>query len=123
MSYVDVQIPEKLQTKVLDILKKVVEKNGDLKKGMNETTKAIERGKAKLVVIAGDISPAEIVMHLPAISKEKKVPYVFIDKRTDLGKAVGLTIPCSSLAVVDLGSKALSTDLDAIVKDVSALRK
>ena len=117
------QIPAKLQTKVLDLLKKIVEKSGNLKKGMNETTKAIERGKANLVVIAGDISPAEIVMHLPAISKEKKVPYVFIDKRTDLGKAVGLTIPCSSLAVVDLGNKALKPDLEAIVKDVSALRK
>ncbi len=61
MSYVDIEIPEKLQTKTLDFIKNVVGKKGSLKKGMNETTKAIERGVAKLVVIAADITPAEIV--------------------------------------------------------------
>lgn len=123
MSYVDVEIPEKLQTKTLDLLKSVVQSEGSLRKGMNETTKAIERGKAQLVVIAGDITPAEIVMHLPAIAAEKKVPYLFINKRTDLGKAAGLSIPCSALAITRLGNKSLKKNLDDIVKDVAALRK
>lgn len=123
MSYIDVQIPEKLQTKTLDFIKSVVESEGTLKKGMNETTKAIERAQAQIVIIAGDISPAEIVMHLPAIAAEKKVPYIFIDKRTELGKAAGLSIPCSSLAITRLGNRNLKKSLDDIVKDVAALRK
>ncbi len=123
MSYVDVEIPEKLQTKTLDLIKGVVESEGTLKKGMNETTKAIERGLAQLVVIAGDISPAEIVMHIPAIASEKKVPYIFINTRADLGKAVGMTISCSTLAITRLGNRNLKKSLEDIVKDVAALRK
>lgn len=123
MSYVDIDIPDKLETKTLDFIKTVIEKSGKIKKGMNETTKAIERGQAKLVIIAGDISPAEIVMHLPAISKEKKIPYVFIKKRTDLGKAAGLSIPCSALVITNLGKGNLKKDFDAIVNDIAALRK
>jgi large subunit ribosomal protein L7Ae len=62
-------------------------------------------------------------MHVPAIAKEKKVPYTFVSKRSDLGKAAGLNIPCSSLAVVNLGNKSLKNDFESIVNDVSALRK
>ena len=44
MSYVDIDIPDALKAKALDAVKAVVEKQGRIKKGMNETTKAIERG-------------------------------------------------------------------------------
>ena len=39
--------------------------SGRIRKGVNESTKAIERGIAKLVVAAGDVTPEEILMHLP----------------------------------------------------------
>ena len=123
MSYVDIEIPEKLQNKTLDFIKNVVEKKGSLKKGMNETTKTIERGVAKMVVIAGDITPAEIVMHLPAICQEKKVPYLFVNTKAELGKSAQISIPCSALSILDFGDKALETEFKAIVKDVAALRK
>ena len=40
-------------------------KTGSIKKGINEVTKSIERGKAKFVVYAEDVSPKEITMHIP----------------------------------------------------------
>ncbi|WP_457558452.1 50S ribosomal protein L7Ae [Candidatus Harpocratesius sp.] len=122
MSYIDIEIPDALKTKILDLVKTTVNKQGKIKKGMNETTKAIERGIAKLVVIAGDISPAEIVMHLPAISKEKKVPYVFVNTRAELGKAANISIPCSALAITN-APKEIESDLKDIIKKVAALRK
>ena len=122
MSYVDIEIPEKLQTKTLDFIKSVVAKKGSIKKGMNESTKSLERGVAKMVIIAGDITPAEIVMHLPAICQEKKVPYLFVNTRAELGKAAQISIPCATLAVLDF-DKGLDADFKAIVKDVAALRK
>ncbi len=122
MSYVDIEIPDALKTKALDVIKTVVEKQGRIKKGMNETTKSIERGVAKLVVIAADISPAEIVMHLPAIATEKKVPYVFVSTKAELGKAAQINIPCSALAVTQVPKEA-EADLKDIVKKVAALRK
>lgn len=122
MSYVDIEIPDALKTKALDVVKNVVEKQGRIKKGMNETTKAIERGIAKLVVISADISPAEIVMHLPAISKEKKVPYIFVNTKNELGKAANINIPCSALAITNV-PKEVESDLKDIVKKVAALRK
>jgi len=121
MSYVDYEVPDGLKNKTLDLVKKVVEK-GRIKKGMNECTKAIERGIAKMVIIAGDISPAEIVMHLPKIAQEKKVPYVFVNTKTDLGKAANIKVGCSALAFLEI-PKDSEGDFKDIVTDVSKLRK
>ena len=54
--------------KVLEAIE-VAKATGKLRRGTNETTKAIERGTAKLVVVAKDITPPEIVIHLPILFK------------------------------------------------------
>jgi len=122
MSYIDFEVPDALKNSVLDFVKNTVKKNGRIKKGMNESTKAIERGKAKLVVIASDISPAEIVMHLPPIAQEKKIPYVFVTNKSELGKSVGIHTPCSALAILEF-DKSLEADFKEILKQTSNLRK
>jgi large subunit ribosomal protein L7Ae len=122
MSYVDLKTPEALNNKALDLVKKVIDQKGRIKKGMNESTKAVERGVAKFLIISGDISPAETVMHLPKIAMEKKVPYMFVDSQKSLGKAVGIGVSCSSLALIEV-PKGLSADLKAIISDISKLRK
>jgi hypothetical protein len=62
--YVNKEIPADLAEDALEALE-VARDTGSVKKGTNETTKAIERGNASLVFVAEDVTPEEIVMHLP----------------------------------------------------------
>ena len=78
-------------------------KTGKVEKGTNEVTKAIERGTAKLVVYASDVDPKEIVQHLPILCKEKGITCVEVDKKEKLGISVGLSVGCSSAAIIDAG--------------------
>lgn len=78
-------------------------KTGKIEKGTNEVTKAIERGTAKLVVYASDVEPKEIVQHIPLLCKEKKIPCHVVDSRQKLGMAVGLSVPASSVVVINSG--------------------
>lgn len=78
----------------------VARNTGKIKKGSNEVTKAIERGAAKLVVIAKDVQPAEVIMHLPLLAKEKGVPCVEVPSKEQLGAAAGLTVPTGAIAIV-----------------------
>jgi len=59
-------------------------KTGKIKKGFNEVTKTIEKGTAKLVVAANDVSPPEIIMHLPLLCKEKGIPYAEVPSKEEL---------------------------------------
>lgn len=118
-SYVKFDVPEDLSNKVLDVIRKAKE-TGKIKKGTNETTKAVERGQAKLVAIAMDVQPEEIVAHLPLLCDEKKIPYVYVPSKKALGEACGLQVASASVAVVDPGeAKDL---LDEVIKRVQELK-
>ena len=82
-------------------------KTGKIEKGINEVTKAIERGTAKLVVIAKDTSPPEIIQHIPILCKEKNIKYEEVDSREKLGIAAGIKVPCSSVVIVSEGEAEL----------------
>jgi len=43
----------------------VARKTGKIRRGCNEVTKLLEKGEAKFVVVAKDVTPKEIIMHLP----------------------------------------------------------
>lgn len=90
---------------VYDVVEKA-KKTGKVDKGINEVTKAVERGVAKLVVVAKDVSPKELTQHLPILCNEKKIKFVEADSRQKLGIAVGLGVSCSAIAVIDAGQAA-----------------
>lgn len=77
--------------------------SGKLRKGANEVTKALEKGQAKLVAIAKDVNPKEIVMHIPLLAKEKGVPCFEVPSKEELGTAAGVTIGTAAVAIVQEG--------------------
>ncbi|RLE46335.1 50S ribosomal protein L7ae [Candidatus Woesearchaeota archaeon] len=76
---------------------------GKIKKGINEATKALERGTAQLVVYAKDVQPAEIVMHLPILAKEKGVPCIEVPSKEELGTAAGIPVSTTAVVVINAG--------------------
>jgi len=100
--YVDIEMPKDLVPQVLEMLS-VAKESGKVKKGINETTKAIERKTAQLVIVAEDVTPEEIVVHIPMLCKEKGIPYAFVPAKAELGKAIGLKVPTAAVAVENAG--------------------
>ena len=120
-NYINLSVPKEMQDEALDILSEVVKSGGKVRKGTNETTKAIERQQAKIVYIAGNVDPPEIVYYLPPLCEEKKIPYIFIDDKKDLGAAIGLSkISSAAAAIVDEGK--IKDRVSTIVERVSKLK-
>jgi len=113
-------LPEELVEKVLQLIEKA-RTSGKIRKGTNETTKAVERGQAKLVIIAEDVDPPEIVMHLPVLCEEKGIPYVHVPSKKELGAAAGLQVSAASACIVDPGEA--KKELDELIKKIEALKK
>ncbi len=110
--YVDYDVPADLQDRSLEALE-VARDTGRIKKGTNETTKAVERGNASLVFVAEDVSPEEIVMHLPELAEEKGTSCVFVDTQDDIGHACGLDVGSAAAAITDAG------DAESDVEDIA----
>ncbi len=81
----------------------VAKATGKIRKGTNEVTKAIEKEEAKLAIIAKDVTPPEIVMHIPVLCKEKNIPFAEVPSKEELGAAAGLDLGTSSIAIVQEG--------------------
>jgi large subunit ribosomal protein L7Ae len=118
--YVKFEVPKDLSEKAYEALE-MVRGSGKISKGTNEVTKVVERGQAVLVVIAEDVEPEEIVAHLPVLCDEKKISYIYVPSKEELGKASGLDVSTAAVAVVNAG-KAKKT-ITEIAEKVEALKK
>lgn len=106
-----IEASKELVDKVYEIIE-VAKSTGKIVKGTNETTKAIEKGNAKFVAVAKDVSPPEIIMHIPVIAEEKNVLCFQIPSKEELGAAAGIQVPTGSVAVTQEGeAKNLISDL------------
>ncbi len=105
------EVPKEVSDKVLQAIE-VARNTGKIRKGTNEATKSIERGDAKLVVIAGDVQPEEVIMHLAPLCNEKKIAYVYVPSKAELGRAAGLDVPTAAISITEPG------DNKEVFKDV-----
>ena len=122
MSYVKYKIPEDLKKDLKNALNTIAEsRDSKIRKGMNEVTKAIERNLAKLVVMAEDVSPPEILFHVPLLCDEKKIPFAYLSTKKELGGAVRINVSSSAIAIENVGT-GNDNVLNSIIKKLEALR-
>jgi len=103
--YVKFETPAPVVQKALEAVK-VGKDTGHIRKGTNEVTKSIESAKAQLVVVAGDVDPEEVVMHIPMLCSEKGIPYCYVPTKKELGEAAGMAVPTSAVAIEKAGNSA-----------------
>jgi len=117
--YMNFEVPEELMKATLEVVR-MARESGRIRKGVNEVIKSIERGQARFVVIAMDVDPPEIVAFLPTLCDERKIPYIFVASKKDLGEAAGLNVSASSVSITDPG--AAKDFMDEIVKKITEIR-
>jgi len=110
--YVKFDVPKEIADAAYEALQ-IATQTGHVRKGTNETTKAVERAVAKLVIIAEDVDPPEVVAHLPLLCEERKIPYVFVPSKGKLGSSAGIDVPAASSCIVEGG------DASALIKEIS----
>jgi large subunit ribosomal protein L7Ae len=115
-SYVKFEVSNEVVSKTYEALQ-MARQAGPIRKGANEVTKSVERGIASFVVIATDVEPEEVVMHIPTLCEQKKVAFTYVPSKLELGKAIGMSVPCAAIAVENQGNA--STAIKEIISKVT----
>ena len=77
---------------------KVGPKPNHIKFGINHVTNLIEESKAKMVVMAADCEPFELLVFMPALCRSKNIPFCFVSSKAQLGKLCHMkTATCVAL--------------------------
>jgi large subunit ribosomal protein L7Ae len=117
--YVKFETPKDLVNEVYEAVK-LARQSGKVRKGTNETTKAIERGVSKLVVIAEDVQPPEVVAHLPILCEERNAAYIFVPSKQQLGESLGIDVGSAAATIVDAGDA--QHIVDQVINSISNLK-
>ncbi|PHH69645.1 hypothetical protein CDD82_7620 [Ophiocordyceps australis] len=100
---------EKGMKKVYKTVRKAA-KNGSLKRGVKEVVKALRKSPPSapgytafpgVVIIAGDISPLDVISHLPVLCEDHNVPFIFVTSRAELGASARTKRPTSVVMVME----------------------
>ena len=90
-----------------------------LKYGLQHITHLVETNKAKLVVIAHDVDPIELVVWLPALCRASNVPYVIVKGKSRLGLLTHKKT-CTAVAITEVRKEDLH-DLELLVRNAKTL--
>ncbi|SPO26821.1 probable NHP2 - nucleolar rRNA processing protein [Ustilago trichophora] len=95
----------KMSKKLFKLTKKASKSRGHVKRGVKEVVKALRKGEKGLVVLAGDISPIDILSHIPVLCEDTSNPYIFVNSKEALGAASATKRPTSCVMIVPNGGK------------------
>ena len=95
----------KMSKKLFKLTKKASKSRGHVKRGVKEVVKALRKGEKGLVILAGDISPIDILSHIPVLCEDTSNPYIFVSSKEALGAASATKRPTSCVMLVPNGGK------------------
>ena len=86
---------KKLAKKIFKLLRKASKQSRkeQLRIGLKEVQLRIRKGERGIIVFAGDVTPIEIMCHLPSVCEDKDIPYIYVPFRTDISSAIGVRRP------------------------------
>ncbi|KAL2888897.1 ribosomal protein L7Ae/L30e/S12e/Gadd45 [Ceratocystis lukuohia] len=100
---------DKAMKKVLKATRKAA-RNNTLKRGVKEVVKTLRKSAAAspsntgfpgIVVIAADISPMDVISHIPVLCEDHNVPFIFVTSRAELGAAAKTKRPTSVVMLME----------------------
>ena len=117
--YVKFETPKDLVNAIYEAVR-LAKQSGKVRKGTNETTKAIERGNSTLVVIAEDVEPPEVVAHLPILCEDRHAAYIFVPSKQQLGASLGIDVGSAAATIMEAGEA--QHIVDEVINSISTVK-
>ncbi|CAH0555507.1 unnamed protein product [Brassicogethes aeneus] len=90
---------KKLAKKCYKLVKKAIKHKTYVRCGLKDVQTRIRKGETGIVLFAGDVTPIDIMSHLPGVCESKHIPYVYTPSRKDLGAAMGVKRGCLTVLI------------------------
>ncbi|XP_030314954.1 H/ACA ribonucleoprotein complex subunit 2 [Calypte anna] len=74
-------------------------KHKQIRRGVKEVQKFINKGEKGITVLAGDTQPIDVYCHIPIMCEDRSLPYAYVPSKSDLGAAAGSKRPTCVILV------------------------
>ena len=90
-----------------------------VRNGLKDVQSRIRKGETGIVIFAGDITPVDVMCHLPGVCEDKDIPYCYVPSKIDLGAALG--IKRGSLMVLIREKEDYKENFDELREEIKLL--
>eukprot|EP01099_Mayorella_cantabrigiensis_P000263 TRINITY_DN111_c0_g1_i1.p1 TRINITY_DN111_c0_g1~~TRINITY_DN111_c0_g1_i1.p1 ORF type:complete len:249 (-),score=92.88 TRINITY_DN111_c0_g1_i1:148-894(-) len=108
--------PPALSKKCLKLTQKAASSK-QIRRGVKEVVKALRKNERGLCLLAGDISPIEVICHIPIICEEAGLPYIYVPSKAELGVAAATKRPTSVVLISDKTSE-INSEISSLAKEI-----
>ena len=117
MSVIAKPLASKKTTKKIHKIVRKASQAKIVRRGVKEVVKALRKGEKGFCVIAGDISPIDVITHLPIMCEDRQIPYFYVPSKHDLGAAATTKRPTSCILITAKDNFSEKSSLDKIMKE------
>ena len=109
-----------LTSKILELAHSAI-RFKQLKKGINETIKIINKGQALCVLLAEDCDPLLLLTSVVKLCEEHSVPYCFLKDQACLGRACGISRPVVCAVLFDNDERGVKDQIEILADKIENL--
>lgn len=90
-----------------------------LRRGVKDVVKAIRKGEKGIIVLAADVSPVDVISHIPILCEENHIPYIYVRSRMELGIAAETKKPTSVILMQATKNKELKEKYEKLFEKIN----
>jgi H/ACA ribonucleoprotein complex subunit 2 len=92
---------KKLTKKLLKLVKKAHSVKDHMRSGLREVQARVRKGERGLIIFASDVTPIDVMSHMPAVCEDNNIPYCYVPLRRDISDAMGVRRPTLMALIID----------------------
>lgn len=100
------QANDSLRGKILKLTRHLNREKA-LRRGVKDVVKAIKKGAKGIVILAADVSPVDVISHIPVMCEDARIPYIYVRSRMELGVAAETKKPTSVILMTTPSAEEL----------------
>jgi H/ACA ribonucleoprotein complex subunit 2 len=90
--------------------------------GVKDTAKLLKKNEQGICVLGGNVSPMDVITHIPAICENQDVPYVFLPTKEQISAYAQRTSPVACVVIRAPEDGDDRSDYDSVLAEIEVLR-
>ncbi|EME31663.1 H/ACA ribonucleoprotein complex subunit 2 [Galdieria sulphuraria] len=92
-----------------------------LRRGVKEVVKSLRKGEKGICVLAGDVTPFDVISHIPVFCEENEVLYCYVIDKASLGLASKTKRPTSVVFIPEGVKQSAEKEYKKCEKEIISL--
>ena len=95
--------------------------NKSLLYGVKDSVKSLKKKEEGICILGGNVTPMDVITHIPIICEEKKTPYVFFPTKEQISTYAQRTSPVACVIIKKPTKSELLEEYNSIIEEIKTL--